>query len=303
MKSHGVLLFALVFSSAIFLSSCVSTHWSQPVFEKDIYIGALAPQTQFGNFIDAQAISIDAFGNIYVADAGAPGIYKFDPHGDSIRAVIALGKQHDQFDGPSDIDASLTNSVAVADRNNHRIEIYSKDLIWQASIPGHETGSKIQFGYPIAVRSAPAGNIFIIDGENKRALSIQPENGSQQVITLSGTESGIEMNPVSLTLGGNEFAAIDDAVSRSLIIFNNAYLPQAKVRFLPADKAKLSSSENMIYALDPNENVIRIFDAAGLGYKGSLAIPSGVNHAVACFVYKGKYYILTKERIVVCSMN
>ena len=68
-------------------------------------------------------MSIDAFGNIYVADRGAPGIFKFNLHGDSIHAVIGFGEEHDQFDGLCDVDASLTNSVAVADRNNNRIEI------------------------------------------------------------------------------------------------------------------------------------------------------------------------------------
>jgi tripartite motif-containing protein 2/3 len=291
------------FSFALFLSSCVTTHSLSPVFEKDIFIDTLTAQMQFGNFIDAQAMSIDAFGNIYVADRGAPGIFKFNLHGDSIRAVVGFGKEHDQFDGPVDVDASLTNSVAVVDRNNHRIEIYSKDLIWQAGINGHETGSKIQFGYPLEVRAAAAGNYFIIDGENKRALSIQPANGSQQVITISGTESGAEMNPVSLALGENEFATIADANSLSLIVFNNAYLPQAKVRYLHAYESKLSASENFIYAYEAGGNSIRVFDAANLGYQGSLALPKEVNHLIAFCVYKGDCYILTKEKIVVCSRN
>ncbi len=301
MKTHGVWLCALVFSSTLFLPSCSSTHSSLKEFENDVVLGKLIPQKNFGNFIDAKAISIDAFGNIYIADAGAPGVFKFNQHGDSLRAVIALGKEHDQFDEPLDLDASLTNSVAVADRNNNRIEMYSKDLIWQASIGGHESGSKIKFGYPLAVRAASAGNYFIIDGENKRALSIQPENSSQQVVTTSGTESGTEMNPVSITLAGNEFVTIADAASRSLIIFNNVYLPQARVRYADVQNVKLSSSENVIYALDKNAKVIRLFDGNDLSYKGSLAIPESANHVVAVFVYKNSYYILTKEKLVVCS--
>jgi hypothetical protein len=299
-KHRGGWLCICVFS-ILLLSSCVTTHSLSPVFEKDIFIGSLIAQMQFGNFIDAQAMSIDAFGNIYVVDRGAPGVFKFNLHGDSIRAVIGFGKEHDQFDGPVDVDASLTNSVAVADRNNHRVEIYSKDLIWQTGIDGHAAGSKIQFGYPLTVRAAAAGNYFIIDGENKRALSIQPANGSQQVITISGTESGAEMNPVSLALNENEFVTIADANSRSLIVFNNAYLPQARVRYLHAHESKLASSENTIYAFEAGGNTIRVFDVVNLGYLGSLALPKEANHVVAFCVYKGDCYILTKEKIVVCS--
>ena len=292
---------AFAFSVLFFLSSCAANNSGSNSFEKDKFDGALKIQRQFGNFINANAISIDAFGNVYVVDEGAPGVYKFNSKGDSIRGVIALGKEHNQFDEPKDIDASLTNSVAIADRNNHRIEIYSKDLIWQASIEGHNVGSKIQFGYPLAVSTSSAGNYYIIDGENKRALSIQPENGSQQVISLSGTTTGVELNPVSLALAGNEFVTIADANSRSLIIFNNAYLPQSRIRYSEINSIKLSSSENLIYAFDKNSNIVRAFDANDLSYKSSLALPEGANHAIAIFVYKDEYYILTKEKVIVCS--
>lgn len=292
---------ACVFSVLFFLSSCSSSRSSSNSFEQDKITGTLKIERQFGNFTDAQAISIDAFGNIYVADAGAPGVFKFNSKGDSIRSVRGIGKGHDQFDEPCDIDASLTNSVAVADRNNHRIEIYSKDLIWQAAIAGHEAGSKIRFGYPLAVRAASAGNYFIIDGENKRAISIQPENGSQQIITTSGTESAAEMNPLSLALAGNEFVTIADGNSRSLIIFNNAYLPQSRIRYEGINNTKLSSSENFIYVLDKKTNIVRVFDAGDLSYKVSYVLPFGVNHAAAIFVYKEGFYILTKEKVIVCS--
>ena len=258
-------------------------------------------EREFGIFSDARAISIDAFGNIYILDAAAPGIYKYSNKGDSLRSVLGFGSGHNQFDSPRDIDATLTNSVAVADRNNHRIEIYSKDLIWQATISGHEAGSKIVFGYPEVVRAAPAGNIYIIDCENKRALNIQPERGTQQVITSSGTESGIEMNPVSLTLSGNEFVTIADVNSSSLISFNDAFLLQSRFRVAEINDAHLCSSENAIYLFSKNTNVIRIFDSNDLSYKSSYVLPANVNHANAIFVYKDEYYILTKNKVVVCS--
>ncbi|MDP4220293.1 MAG: hypothetical protein Q8896_07635 [Bacteroidota bacterium] len=292
---------ACVFNFLLLLSSCASSGSNS--FGNDTYIGSLRVERTFGHFTSGQAISIDAFGNIYVVDGAAPGIYKFNFKGDSLHAVIAFGKEHDQFDEPLDIDASLTNAVAVADRNNHRIEIYSKDLIWQAGISGHEEGSKIRFGYPLAVRAGSAGNFFIIDGENKRVLSIQPANGSQQVITTSGTESGVAMNPKALALNGNEFITIADANSSSLNTFNNAYLLQSRIRYEGVADISLASSEDMILVLSRAESAIRLFDAATLSYKGSLRLPAEVNHPLAIGVYKGEYFILTKENVVVCSKD
>src|SRR6185295_11606357 len=111
-KNLGVWLFVCSFS--FLLSSCLASHSSSTI-DHDSVIAQLKIQKQFGNFINAHAISADAFGNIYVADAGAPGIIKFNSNGDSIRVVIGFGKEHNQFDDPRSIDASLTNSVAIAD--------------------------------------------------------------------------------------------------------------------------------------------------------------------------------------------
>src|SRR5690348_10413289 len=122
-QAHAMIIGGLLIVCT-FSFGCAASN-SSAGFESDNFIDELKVQYLFGNFINAEAMSIDAFGNIYVADAGAPGIYKFDAQGDSIRGVIGFGREHNQFDGPADIDASLTNSVAVADRNNHRIEIYS----------------------------------------------------------------------------------------------------------------------------------------------------------------------------------
>jgi hypothetical protein len=315
-KSLGASLIACVFS--FIFSSCASSNSSSGIIT-DKFLGDLQIKKEFGNFINAQAMSIDAFGNIYVVDAGAPGVYKFNSNGDSIRGVIGFGKEHNQFDDPRDVDASLTNSIAIADRNNHRIEIYSKDLIWQSTITGHESGAKIQFGYPSTIRLSSAGNYYLIDGENKRALRIQPENNSQKIITTSGTESGAEMSPLDLAVSDNEYITIVDRNSSSLITFNNALLAQKRIMYNGIQNIKLLSANNLLYVMDKNENVIRIVEAftmnrlddiscyliinASLAYIGSYKLPHFANQFTAFSVYKDAYYLLTKEKVIVCSKD
>ncbi|MEP7234210.1 MAG: hypothetical protein ABI778_02830 [Ignavibacteriota bacterium] len=301
--SRGAWLYVFVFSCLFLLNSCVTTQSASKIFERDLFVGSLEAEKQFGNFADAQSLSIDAFGNIYVVDRGSPGVYKFNPQGDSLRSVVGFGKDHDQFDGPGDIDASLTNSVVVADRNNNRLEIFSKDLLWQASISGRNVGSKIQFGYPLEAKAGQSGNYFLLDGENKRALSVQPATGTQQVITISGAESGAGLNPVSLALEENEFIVLADANSRSLLLFNNALLLRAGVPFMHAPRSSVFSDGNMIYALEKDAGVIRIFDGSDLFYQGSISLPEKVNPVAAVRVYKGVWFILTKKNVIRCEMN
>jgi hypothetical protein len=298
--SHGAWLYPIVFSIGIFLTSCSGSR-STSGFEQDRFIGTLVVQSKFGNFSGAQSVSIDAFGNVYVIDRTAPGIVKFNAKNDSVASVIGFGKEHNRFDDPYDIDASLTNSIAVADKNNHRIEIYSKDLIWQATITGHTPGSNIAFGYPTALRASQSGNYFIIDAENKRALSINPANGSQKVFTPSGIESGVGLIPIAIALTGSESLTIADGNSKSLIMFNNALLPQARERYSAVIESSLFSSDTYIYAFDALLGVIRVFDENDLSYQGSIHLPQNVNQPVAISVYKDRFYVLTKENVFVCT--
>ena len=276
---------------------------SFPVFERDYYIGILEVDRVFGNFQNAQSLSFDGFGDVYIADADAPGIYKFTRKGDSLRSVIGVGSSHGQFDSPSDIDALLTNSIAVADKNNHRIEIYSRDLIWQASIGGHLLGSKIQFGSPMAVRAASSGYFYLIDGENRRLIGVNPTTGIQQPINTNGSTLGLDLRPQSIAIDAGEYVNVADANFRAIINFNNALSPIKQIRFSPANEARLTTSEDNLIVFDSRSNTIRLFNFRDLSYLGSYSLPKEARNAVMVTLHNDLFYVLCKDRVVVCSIH
>ncbi|MEI8133533.1 MAG: NHL repeat-containing protein [bacterium] len=270
---------------------------------RDTLLGSLHVQKSFGHFADARSISINAFGEVYVVDRNAPGVFQFDDTGKLITSVVGFGNAHNEFDSPIDIDASLTNSIAVSDKNNHRIEIYSRNLTWQTTINGHNGDSKIKFGYPSGVSVSASGNYSIIDGENKRALRISPASGSQEWISNSGLTSDLSMNPSAIATTTDESIILADAASKRIILLSSALFPIHDVQCDHAETIRLCLSGQILYVVDPELSFIRAYNATDLSNQGRILLPEEVKPVVALCVYKKDFYVLTKEKVFVCTKD
>src|SRR5665213_701259 len=153
----------------LFLAGCASgprmAGTSMPI------TGELVTANKLRSFPDASAMSIDQFLNVYVVETSSNAIIKLSPNGDSLREVSGFGADHYQFNGPSDIDAHLTNSVFIADRFNHRVEQYTKDLTYVSTLYTRDnTDPATRFGYPAAVAVVEGGHIYVADSETKRVV-------------------------------------------------------------------------------------------------------------------------------------
>jgi hypothetical protein len=302
LKNLGASASLFIFN-LLFFCGCSLFKPAASSFESDTYIGSLTADRSFGHFKNAQAISIDGLGDIYVVDADAPGVYKFSAAGDSIRSAIGVGSKHGEFDLPVDIDASLTNSIAIADRNNHRIELYSRDLIWQATIEGHLPGSEIKFGFPASVRAGSSGYYYVIDNEATRLLAINPSRGTQQTITTSNIAGSTTINPQSVVIDPSEYITVADVTSHSLLQFNNAFAVAKQFGYPSVSEIRLSSSGDDLFVTNPALNTIRVFDSHSLSYRGSYSLPPQAAKPVMVISTDTIFYVLTKENVIVCSIS
>ncbi len=124
---------------------------------------------RFGHFVSAAAISTDPFGNVYVTDAGAHTVSKFDSTGRPLRTVGGQGWGADQFDHPGGIDARLGVSIYMADTWNHRIVHFDRDLNTVATFSTRsDPDQSLTFGLPMDVTNSRSGTFAIVDGENHR---------------------------------------------------------------------------------------------------------------------------------------
>ncbi len=243
----------------LFLTSCATTS-TTPLTETTAVTKTLLVSQQFGRFQDAVAISTDQFGNTYVVDRGAPSVIKYNELGDSLGVISGFGREQYQFDMPSDIDARLTNSILIADHNNHRVERYTRDFAYSATVQRRQDDQEqLRFGYPKQIAADDAGNFYVIDGENRRVLrvnsSLRPERilGASMQLNIPG---GSLFNPTLIAVDGNNNVIVFDKARAYFVVFDE--LGNAiKTRGLTSAESatgftSLACRNDTLFALHPN---------------------------------------------------
>ena len=260
-------------------------------------------ENTFGNFRDAKGISADAFGNIYICDALLPGVLKFSAHGDSLASVVGFGSGNEQFDSPQDVDASLGNFVAVADYGNDRIQVYSKELLWKFSFSGRTSdGTKEKmFGYPRDVAMNSAGVCYLIDGEAKRAIKLQPKSNTFSLLGTNGSSAATIWDPVSLVVNETDEVAV---LNSDGLVTSIGALGEIKGSYRPSPRVvKLTKiGEDLIYIFKQSTDIVRA-DFSTLAPKSVIHI-SGLDGEIRDVTSSGsRLYILTQKRVYQCTIG
>lgn len=139
------------------------------------YLQLLILVATFGRFLGAAALDYDIQGNLYVVDRTGDLVVKYSPRGDSIRSVGGRGQGQLQFDTPVACCARRGNDIYVADYNNHRIERFDRALDYVGTIYTREDqDERKRFGYPRDLALSRQGDLFVLDGENRRIVKINP---------------------------------------------------------------------------------------------------------------------------------
>jgi len=141
-------------------------------------------------FNQPQGLSVDAFGNLYLADFSNHRIRKISPVGNVITlagtgdAGFADGRSFaTQLASPMGLAIDPSGNVIVADFGNHRIRMITPAGIATTvagsdlGLLGHGDGSAANalFGYPSGVAIAPSGYIYVADGANNNIRQVIPD--------------------------------------------------------------------------------------------------------------------------------
>jgi len=180
-------------------------------------IGEINATGKNASFTTPSGITIDASGNMYVADAGNQLIRKITPNGavstyaGSGFAGTSDGTKFASFDFPNDVVADNAGNVYVSDYNNEEIRMIAPGGVVSTlagypsigSIDG--TGSAARFYNPGGLAIDAAGNICVTDIGNNLIRKVTPAG---VVTTYAGSGSSGFANGTGAAAGFNYPASI-----------------------------------------------------------------------------------------------
>ncbi|MCD6116902.1 NHL repeat-containing protein [bacterium] len=138
---------------------------------------------------NAMSISTGPDGSVYIADTGNNRIVKLNSSGLCIRKHGGFGWGAGQFDSPVSICGRNGLDVFVADYFNNRIERFDKDLNYISVLsPNDQWDENFYFGFPLGVDISSQGELFCVDGENRRILKFDVMGNPQ--IEFGGFSAG-----------------------------------------------------------------------------------------------------------------
>jgi hypothetical protein len=175
-------------------------------------------QGSIGAFNNASSFHITSAGFLFITDSGNDEIYKMDTLGKVMKTTGGHGWGEATFDNPVAIFATPL-SIYIADKNNHSIKRFDKDLNPISSLYTRDNDDpNSRFGYPVSCVIAPQGDLFILDSENKRVLKFDLFGNFIQ--NFGGYDYGkyALSNPVAMAVDDNNYIYVVDG--KTILIYD-----------------------------------------------------------------------------------
>lgn len=189
------------------------------VFSSVVFAQSFEFTESIGKFNRASSFYITANGLIYVADSGRDEIILMDTLGNQLKTFGGYGWDENSFDDPADVFADPL-TIYVADKNNHKIKRFDKNLNFIYSLYMRESEFlQEQFGYPLSCATSNQGDLYFIDSENKRIM--KSDIFGNFIMNFGGFDAGKYQlsNPTQLAVSSsNNIYVIDGS---DIVIFDN----------------------------------------------------------------------------------
>ena len=247
-----------------------------------------------GEFNSASAFSITPAGNIYVTDAGTNEIYKLDTLGSILNYIGGFGWDPSAFDNPTDV-YSNTLQTFVTDKNNHRIQVFDKNINFLYEFSTEEIDDPNGgFNYPVSAETSTQGDLYVLDSDNQRILKFNLSGNF--VLEIGNYDAGnfSLKDPKRLALSQNELLFVAD--KKQIVVFDRFGTGIKKIP-LPFDPENLNilfnnliiNNADSIYRIKLNsQNPV----LSKIEFKEKFPAP-----IVEASLFNNKLYVLTERNI------
>ncbi len=209
-------------------------------------------------FMDAVSITVDAKENIYVLDAGANQIVKFDKELNFLKRDGKQGWGEGQFDRPTCIDASAGLDIFVSDGKNSRVQRLDLELNYITTLKTdlEDFPPNLKFRTPVASIVLNSRELYVIDQDNRRIVVYQ--DGKTPSIVFGDYLSGKGQlgNPVKILKDGKNYIYVLDKEQSMILRYDNLgnYVGRITVNGLET----FTIRNNLVYMFDGK--TIHVYD-------------------------------------------
>ena len=273
-----------LFTLVIFISSF-------SIAQNFVYSGSI------GKFNKASSFYIAANGKIYITDTGDNEVISIDTLGNKLKTFGGYGWGENSFDHPADVFADPL-TVYVADKNNHRIKRFDRNLNFISSLYTRESDDPAErFGYPLSCATSNQGDLYVIDSEDKRIVKFDNFGNYKQ--NFGGLDAGNYMlnDPKQLAVSSdNNVFVIDDT---DIIIFDQFGNGIQKINFETAlnsirilfNKLVVTTRDKIFYMnLNSVDQKLSELKLIGLDEKPEL---------VSAILFGNNLYVLLNDSILI----
>lgn len=204
---------------------------------------------------------------IYKVPETAPPQLRSLPEGAANMFEGGKGTGKGEFDSPHGIAADSNGNILVADTNNGRIEKFSPNGTFIASMGTKGTGHG-QLGAPNGIAIDRAGNIYVADASNHRVQKLSPDGTF--IAEWKGPEPGF-YGPRRIAIGPDDSIYVVDQGHTRIVKFS----PDGQVlttwgsggsgdgQFNDHTSVAVDPTTNKVYVADPINRRIQVFDSNG----------------------------------------
>ncbi|MBX7042556.1 MAG: NHL repeat-containing protein [Ignavibacteria bacterium] len=264
----------------------------------------LVKETSVNEFMNAVSITVDAKENIYVLDAGADQIVKFDSKLNFLKRDGKQGWGEGQFDSPTCIDASSGLDIFVSDGRNYRVQRLDLNLNYISSLYTNQEDypSNLKFRTPVASLVLNASELYLIDQDNKRIVVYKDGKSPSFVFGDYLSGKGQLGNPVKILKDGKNFIYVHDKEQKMILRYDNLgnYVGRLTVKGLET----FTIRNNIVYMFDGK--AITLYDTEtnaviGMKYPDLKSMKGKLRDLIA--ISGEKYLLLGKNELSLWREN
>lgn len=220
-----------------------------------------------GEFLTPMGLVIDAYQQLYVADAGNNRIQVIDSNGHFVAEFGSYGWRDGEFDFPNDVALSL-DTLYVADTGNNRVQYCN--LVHRIFYPLATTLEDLEFEGPEGIGIGRNGDIFVVDTLNHRW--VQFSRNLAPVITMGSFGSSREQfwNPTDVVVDPHGTVYVVDTGNNSIKSYDFSGNPirtwgekGSSLGQFREPKRLAIDSWNYLYVTDSGNRRIQVFTPEG----------------------------------------